>query len=161
MKVFDLVKIAGVLILIGVWLDVIKNATRADGKLNILDEDQLINYVSRKETFEPYEPIVIESILKDFYSRNVSGNVIEFDTVDVAVSEPEMNGFFSAILENSGVFSVRVSFVPKFKFTEDFSVFGDQVVLKVRGRTKAECTEKSRDAIQLIKTRIRHRLAIR
>ena len=139
----------------------IKNATRADGKLNILDEDQLINYVSRKETFEPYEPVVIESILKDFYSRNVSGDVIEFDTVDVAVSEPEMNGFFSAILENSGVFSVRVSFVPKFKFTEDFSVFGDQVVIKVRGRTTTECTEKSRDAIQLIEKRIRHRLAIR
>lgn len=161
MKVFDLVKIAGVLILIGIWLDVIKNATRADGKLNILDEDQLIDYVSRKETFEPYEPVVIESILKDFYSRNVSGDVIEFDIVDVAVSEPEMNGFFSAILENSGVFSVRVSFVPKFKFTENFSVFGDQVVIKVRARTKAECTEKSRDAIQLIEKRIRHRLAIR
>lgn len=160
MKVFDLVKIAGVLIVVGIWLDVIKSATGANGKLNILTQKQLNAYIGR-ERFEPFEPIVVDSILRDFSSRNVQGKVVNFDLSDIQISEPQISGLFSAVFDREGAFSTRISFNPRFKFTDTFSITGARVVVKANGRTKAQSRDAAIQSVDIITSRVRSRLNLK
>jgi len=156
MKNIELVYIAFTMIVLGVWLDVIKSATKPRSDPRILSPAQLQTYL---EGFEPYEPVVVESILKDFASKNINGNVVDFSMENIITFDAEYDGIIASVVNGTaGAFSSRIRAVPVFKFSDTFIVKGKPVVVRASGRTTDESVSNARSAIETITRRVRQRL---
>lgn len=157
MNIQDFVHISAVLILLGVWLDVIKQSTvTIQSGVTILTQEDLNTYLKtgKIEKFEPAAENVVQIVLQEFANKNVYGKITGISFENIRVYETRQQQGLLQYFMNNKPYTVRVSAVPIIKLSPDLHVKIKPIFIEGHGVTHDKAIDDAYAALRQVKTRL-------